>query len=749
MFPEDQQEFLFPRDGESPEGWFDAQLSLPFPIPPAAIPSQFVIKRNGRREPFSKQKIAEAIAKAALAAGRPDPEFAESSAAAVAIYLAKHVNNESPSVEQISDAVERVLLLTAHPEVALAYVRHRDRRARIRRLRDGDYQFLLGEMEEARQEREARRIPDNVQFSIPAGQETLESGEMKGILESLTAEAGLDSDVAQEIADTIVKQIQNAGITHVSTPLVRELLCAQLSERGLWETNTRVNRLRIPLHETLSIITGTAPETLGFGPDTTDRVLAQTVKREYALSEVFSGPMARAHLAGDIHLHGLYHIDRLYRAEHTPSCPIIRSFLNFENGTDIDYATSLLEFAEFKDAYFSEPMGWYAFNTFLALYVRHLDESDLKGLCHHFLFSEQQWNLHGKRGTASLHLPWSVPQEFTHSEMGHGSDRNDYLALTCGAQQILLVLLDVLNDAVKQGLVNPLPFLNVEIDESIYDTLEGEHCLQYAASLALQRKEIRFILRRPRQGGEQQPALPPELPRNVVWHKATLNLARAALLSRKKADLYRILDEWLNLVFKAHLAKRDFIESLLGKGRVLSQLARQFHGCEYVNAERDKFAVGIDGLYECSEVVCGDSQGSLEERLQFMEDLLEWLKRRVARAGFQHNIQCCLEGNTDPKVSARFAGLDAQRFPNVIGLVANNHSDPTMLAYTTGVSLPERLHLSPLNIAMYEGRLHTRLDGIHYSRIPLTHTAFSKDSITDFIKKVLHNTHCAGLQLAP
>ena len=50
---------------------------------------------------------------------------------------------------QVHDAVEKVLIEMGHVKTALAYVRYRDKRARIRRLREGDMSSLLSEYAEA------------------------------------------------------------------------------------------------------------------------------------------------------------------------------------------------------------------------------------------------------------------------------------------------------------------------------------------------------------------------------------------------------------------------------------------------------------------------------------------------------------------------------------------------------------------------------------------------------------------------
>jgi anaerobic ribonucleoside-triphosphate reductase len=88
-------------------------------------------KRDGRIVEFTSLKIAEAIFKAAKAVGGEDRQLAEELAQVVVNYLRK-TGNGIPSVEEVQDAVEKVLIETGHAKTAKAYILYRDRRTRLR-----------------------------------------------------------------------------------------------------------------------------------------------------------------------------------------------------------------------------------------------------------------------------------------------------------------------------------------------------------------------------------------------------------------------------------------------------------------------------------------------------------------------------------------------------------------------------------------------------------------------------------------
>ena len=93
-----------------------------------------IIKRDGRHTAFELDKITNAIFQAAKASGGHDHDMAESLARQVAQNLEKTLGDEIPTVEQIQDEVERVLVETGHARTAKRYILYRDERTRVREM---------------------------------------------------------------------------------------------------------------------------------------------------------------------------------------------------------------------------------------------------------------------------------------------------------------------------------------------------------------------------------------------------------------------------------------------------------------------------------------------------------------------------------------------------------------------------------------------------------------------------------------
>ena len=93
-----------------------------------------IIKRDGRNAVFDIEKITEAIFKAAQALGGSDRATAAELAAQVVGYLEEEKKAVNPTVEEIQDAVERILIRNGHTRTAKEFILYRANRTRIREM---------------------------------------------------------------------------------------------------------------------------------------------------------------------------------------------------------------------------------------------------------------------------------------------------------------------------------------------------------------------------------------------------------------------------------------------------------------------------------------------------------------------------------------------------------------------------------------------------------------------------------------
>jgi uridine kinase len=93
-----------------------------------------VKKRSGAIVPFNPDRIMNAIYRAVVAVGGRDRQRAEWLTSEVVKCLEETIGDgETPDIETIQDAVEKVLIENGHARVAKAYILYREERARSRR----------------------------------------------------------------------------------------------------------------------------------------------------------------------------------------------------------------------------------------------------------------------------------------------------------------------------------------------------------------------------------------------------------------------------------------------------------------------------------------------------------------------------------------------------------------------------------------------------------------------------------------
>ncbi|HNT34184.1 MAG TPA: ribonucleoside triphosphate reductase, partial [bacterium] len=94
---------------------------------------RFIRKRDGRLAPFQPEQITEAVFKAVKAVGGNDREKAEkTSRQVVSILEVAYRGERIPTVEEVQDLVERMLIENGYSDVAKSYILYRDQRAKLR-----------------------------------------------------------------------------------------------------------------------------------------------------------------------------------------------------------------------------------------------------------------------------------------------------------------------------------------------------------------------------------------------------------------------------------------------------------------------------------------------------------------------------------------------------------------------------------------------------------------------------------------
>ncbi|WP_094547548.1 anaerobic ribonucleoside triphosphate reductase [Petroclostridium xylanilyticum] len=126
-------------------------------------------KRDGRIVDFNADKITNAIFKAAKVVGGNNYEMAEQLTNRVIEYIENELALEIPEVEQIQDAVEKILIETGHAATAKKYILYRAERNRIREKNTRLMQIYKGITYEESKDNDTKRENANIDGDTAMG----------------------------------------------------------------------------------------------------------------------------------------------------------------------------------------------------------------------------------------------------------------------------------------------------------------------------------------------------------------------------------------------------------------------------------------------------------------------------------------------------------------------------------------------------------------------------------------------------
>lgn len=100
-------------------------------------------KRDGKVVPFSVEKISHALEKAGTATGEYSPEIAQQLAHQVLDLALRTIRRQIPTVEEMQDVVETVLLQSPYRATAKAYIIYREKHAEMRAIVEKQHVDLM------------------------------------------------------------------------------------------------------------------------------------------------------------------------------------------------------------------------------------------------------------------------------------------------------------------------------------------------------------------------------------------------------------------------------------------------------------------------------------------------------------------------------------------------------------------------------------------------------------------------------
>lgn len=600
------------------------------------------------------------------------------------------------------------------------------------------------------------------------------------IVDALVREAGIDYQLAAQISKEVEKQIISSGIGLLTTALVRELVNVRLIERGLEKERRLHGRLGFPLYDVRQLILHQNKENANtpHSPEGTNLIFAEGIKREFSLHDVFSADVGEAHVAGDIHIHGLGYIDRPY------SCCQSLEYLKI-NGINLPQAINsakpakhaevllahMVRFSAILQGHFTGTISWDALNVSFAPYLGFMNDKDVRQFAQMLIYEFSQ--LSATRGGQALytdiHLYYEIPSHW--AKLPAIGPEGKLTGKTYGeyahdAKRFVWAILDVFNkgDATGKPFILPRPLLH--ITEEFWRTEGADDFLQHACEVASLKGNTCFIFDRGedalsfacgnaafRQDDAVRGELDkPWLMRSAAVQSVTLNLPRLGYKANDdEAKLFSLLKDIAATAVKAHIQKKDFIEKLLSYAEQgpLAVLAMNNDGFPFLRMNRAYYIIGIVGLNELAQIHQGSQLHQSGEALKFGLKVVKYLRGEVERLGKELGMKIMLEQSPAETTAYRFARLDLKYYSPAAGRYVKGDIAEGAIYYTNSTHLNVSADIEPLQRVIREGLFHQYLEGEVITHLQLGGANPGKEALSKFIHDVFYNSANRQIDFTP
>jgi ribonucleoside-triphosphate reductase len=426
--------------------------------------------------------------------------MAEELASAVALFLKKKFGLTNPTIEEIQDVVEKVLIETGHAKTAKAYILYREKRAHVR--------------ENLKVRKSVRQTTNSTDISLlvsPSSKDEIFSWDRAKIASALQKEAGIAPELADEISSAVQNKIFNSELTHIPTSLIRELVDNELFVRGLNKKLASQAMIGMPTYDLETLIFSKSQENANINannPEAINLAIAETTLKQYALQKIFSQDLAEAHMRGEIHLHDLGYPTRVYCSSH--SLEYLKKYgLKIANldtqSAPAKHARTLTghlnTFLASMQAYYAGALGVAYINIMYAPYLVGMDDDMLHQEAQHLIFSASQNAF--SRGGQSLFTDYNIHTGVPNylkkiPAVGPGGK---YTGKTYGdyeelAQKFTRALLDVWRHGDKDGRPFAFPKLDFHISDETFNDPSQKQLLEYACQIASENGVPYFVFDR-------------------------------------------------------------------------------------------------------------------------------------------------------------------------------------------------------------------------------------------------------------
>lgn len=600
------------------------------------------------------------------------------------------------------------------------------------------------------------------------------------IVDSLVKEATLAPHVAEEIAEAVEDRIDRTNLMTITTAIIREMVDLELLERGMTLAHKKHSHLGLPMWDVEQIITNANKENSNttHNPESVNLTIAETILKEFALRRVFSEDVAEAHYVGDVHLHDLGFIIRPYCGGH--SLEYIKKYgLNLPNITSVSRPAKhaevlighMVKMASALQGHYAGAVGWEAVNVFFAPYLVGKTEDEIDQLAQMLIFEFNQ--LAGARGSqvvfTDFNLYYNIPRHFADTPaIGPGGEYTGktYKDYEPEAQAFIRAMFNVYmrGDAHGKTFVFPKPLLH--INDDFFKTPGHEEFLDLACDVASRQGITYFVFDRGDEVTVSQccrlklklsqeqlnETATPEKMRFSALQNVTINLPRIAYKAQGNDQaLFMELNKALELVAKAHVQKRQFIQELfdLGPEGPLGLLTQAVDGEPYLKMDRLTYLAGLIGLNELVQVHTGEQLHESQNALRFGLKVISAMNLKSKELSERYGINMVLEESPAESAGYRLAKLDMKYWPLQTAAVVKGDLTGGNYYYTNSVHIAVDADVDYIERVEKQSRFHPLIEAGAIVHVWLGENQPDPGAIRSFVEKTFRNTQCSQIAFSP
>ncbi|MCL4734249.1 MAG: hypothetical protein KJ050_04870 [Candidatus Omnitrophica bacterium] len=628
-------------------------------------------KRDGRIVDFIPRKITDAIFKAAQSVGGKDYRRAETLTEYVILELANQFQEKTIllNIEQIQDCIERVLVEKGHYRTARAFITYRNERARRRALK--------GELLIPCELFDGTGSLQTVSVSTSQGDSI--RWDREKIVKALVRETNLPYEEARKVSYAVELEIVHSKISHLTSPLIRELTNAKLLQMG-YENERRLHaRLGLPVYDVEQRLLGR--DAARYPGTVESEILCQ-----FALDRVLPLEVSEAHGIQDVHVHDLHLVHKPLELRCELDLPEIAPWYQPETtgATSADRAWS--HFLASWENTESRLLGlagkrlvWENTNASLAFHAQRYGIEPAQAVQQALA---KVWRLAGQAEKTPA-ITWRLADTVAPRWRGK----------FIGTRQLSLLpedevdaanrsfLLEILRQAADTGPYWIACGMEFEVVLAARAGKPLDSLLLEALAECISRSvPLRILFQRASIVGEKEEHQPGGLLQTI-----SLNFPRAAAIAGGKDEvLAEWLEDHLHRVVEAHQAKKALLANRLKAGALAPLQSPGKAAGQDIPFHLEQFVcgVGVWGLAEMTRLHLGESPAKSDAALKWLLKLMARIKLRMNELGDRHGLRLRFVSNRSRQVVDRLsqslleAGFDcdSQSCESLIDLDAEDSS---------------------------------------------------------------------------